>query len=190
MATKLLEEALDSAREIGHRYAEIIVLNNLGEAQVGLGDYKDAEANLEQSLSMAKRVGWGGQSDTSRLLAEAYLGQGKTVAAIVAARSALSLGQESGVQEDIAGAWRTLGHILANTNTSDTLHIQEEVVDAPICFKRSLDIYTETKMAGERARTLHAWGEYEQAHGNPEQGEAMHQQAHAIFEELGMTTPD
>jgi class 3 adenylate cyclase/predicted ATPase len=189
-AKQLFEEALASAREIGHRYAEIIVLNNLGAAQVGLGDYEAAEANLEQSLSMAKRVGWGGRSDTSRLLAEAYLGQGKTAAALVAARSALILGQGSGAQEDIAGAWRTLGHILAHPRTSDALHIQEETVDAPMCFERSLDIYTETKMAGERARTLHAWGEYEQAHGDSTRGAAMHQEAHTIFEELGMETID
>ncbi len=187
-AESIFLQALTSAREIGHRYAEIIVLNNLGEAQVGLGKYAAAENSLEQSLTMAEKVGFGRISETSRLLAEAYLGQGKAEAAVEAARSALALGQESGMQEDIAGAWRTLGRVLAHPAAPDALRIgDDEALDSPACFERSLRIYTEAKMAGERARTLHAWGEYERAHGDPARGEAMHHEAHDIFEELGIT---
>jgi len=186
-AEQLLEQALTSAREIGHRYAEIVALNNLGEAQVGLEQYAAAESNLEQSLAMAEKIGWGRMADTSRLLAAAYLGQGKVAAALNAARSALALGQGSGMQEDIASAWRTLGCILANPAAPDGLRIDAESVDAPACFKRSLDIYTETQMAGERARTLHAWSAYERAHGDPIHGAALQRAAHAMFAELGMT---
>ena len=187
-AADLFSQALDSANKIGLRYAEIVVLNNLGEAQVGLENYTAAQENLEQSLDMAEKVGWGRMSDTSRLLAEAYLGQDKIDAAMEAARSALALGQESGMQEDIAGAWRTLGRILTHPEAPDTLSISEgeETLDAPACFERSLGIYTEAKMAGERARTLHAWAEYERIHGDPDRGEAMHQEAHDIFKDLGM----
>jgi hypothetical protein len=41
-------------------------------------------------------------------------------------------------------------------------------------------------MDSERARTLHDWGCYEGRTGDPEQGQQKMDEAHAIFERLGM----
>jgi len=186
-ATVLYQKALHIACEIGHHHAEIVVSSNLGGARVGLGEYRAAEADLRQAIEMAEAVGWGGLSETYRFLAQACLGQNKVVEALGAAQRALELGQETELQEDIGGAWRVLGMVLAVDGSPDAITIGEEHLDAAGCFEQSLKIFVETGMAGERARTLRAWARYEMARGDREKGESMWQEAREIFTRLGLS---
>jgi class 3 adenylate cyclase/tetratricopeptide (TPR) repeat protein len=185
-AVTLLQDALTIAREIGHRHAEIIVLNNLGEAYTGLRNYQAAETHLAQAIQMAEAAGWGELSETYRLLAEACLEQGKLAEASLAAQRALEEGQASEFQEGIAGAWRALGMVMAADEPPGSMELGSETLDAAACFARSLAIFAESGMEGERARTLRAWAEHEIEKGDRSKGQEMAEQARQIFERLGV----
>ncbi|OGO45227.1 MAG: hypothetical protein A2W37_03725 [Chloroflexi bacterium RBG_16_63_12] len=183
------QEALNIAREIGDRDAELVFLSNLGAAGVRLGDYPSAEAYLRQVIRMAGDTGASVLSDSYSYLAETCLGQGKVEEALSAARRALTLGQEAGVQESIAAAWRALGSAAARS--PEPVSIVEKA-EAPLqhysaveCFAESLRICTEKGMEGERAKTLRAWARYELEQGDHEKGAAMWQEARETFARLG-----
>jgi predicted ATPase/class 3 adenylate cyclase len=185
-AAALYQEALTIAREIGHRHAEIVVFSNLGGARVGLGEYEAAEADLLEAIEMAEAVGWGGLAETYRFLAQARLGQGRATEALEAARRALELGQGTGLQEDIGEAWRVLGMVLTAAPSPGSITVGEDTLDAAACFARSLEIFTETGMEGEQARTLRAWARYEMERGDRDRGERMWQEAREVFARLGI----
>lgn len=194
------QEALSIAREIGERDGEIVFLSNLGEVRLRLGEYQAAEADLRQVIEMAGAANSEGLSDTYQILAEACLGQGKIEEALTAARQALTLGREAGVQAFIGGAWRTLGVVVAHPDfrarladfklhevfphlKPDIEHLQSE---ATVCFVESLRICKEMGMEGEQARTLREWARYELAQGDPVRGAAMWQEARDLFARLGV----
>ena len=165
-----------------------MTLGNLGGARVGLGEYVAAEADLRQSLAMVGTAGNRGLSETYRFLAEACLGQGKVTEALEAAQRALASGQETNMQEGIGGAWRTLGKVLemrdGKLDKGTAPNLQHPT--SSFCFAESLRIFTESGMEAERARTLRDWARYELAHGDQARGEAMWQEARAIFERLNL----
>ena len=187
-AAPIYREALEVARELGHRQGEIVMLNNLGGAKVGLEEYGAAEADLRQAIEMAEAVGWGGLSESYRFLAQACLGQGKVNEALEWAERALELGQEMEVQEDIGRAWRVLGQILRRCSGQviAASSVPEGDPDIADCFARSLEVFTETGMEGERARTLRAWARYEMEHGDSERGAEMLEEARRIRGRLGV----
>jgi hypothetical protein len=159
-------------------------LSNLGGARIGLGDDSAAETDLRHVIEMAGATRFYALSETYYFLAEALLGQGKTVEALEAAQHALVLGQETGNPEYIGGAWRTLGLVAAHLN--DSITIDTKALDTGACFAESLRVWTETGMEAERARTLRAWARYEQERGMREHGHAMMKEAREIFTRLGM----
>ncbi|MBN1886908.1 MAG: tetratricopeptide repeat protein [Thermoflexales bacterium] len=185
-AVTLLQDALSIAREIGNRQGEIIVLNNLGEAHTGLRDYQAAETHLVQAIHMAEAAGWGGRSESYCTLSQVLMGQGKSAEAFIAAQQALQLGQESGGQEDVAGAWRALGLVLVANESPGSMKLGDETLDAAACFAKSLQIFTETGMEGERARTLRAWAAYEIEKGDRSRGQERLQEAQEILDRLGV----
>jgi tetratricopeptide (TPR) repeat protein len=178
------QAALATAREIGDRFGEILALNNLGGARAGLGEYEAAEADLRQVIEMAGATGWVNLSEAYRFLAKAYVEQAKIEEALEAGLRALALGQEVGVQEFIAAAWRTLGRVAALLPAP--LVIGDQAYDAAACFAESVRICTETGMQGERAHALRLWAAYEIEHGDYERGAAMWHEARDIFVRLGV----
>jgi len=185
-AAAFLHEALSIVQGIGHRFGEIVILHNLAGVWVKLAKYQAAETELRRVISVAESVGWSDLSATYDFLAQAYLGQGKASEALAAAVRALELGQESELQEDIGKAWRALGMVLADALAPESIAIREEMLDARVCFARGLQIFTETGMEDERARTLQAWAKYEIERGDREQGEGMEQEAREILAQLGI----
>jgi class 3 adenylate cyclase/predicted ATPase len=179
------QAALATAREIGDRFGEILALSNLGGARAGLGEYEAAEADLRQVIEMAGATGWVNLSEAYRFLAKAYVEQSKIDEALEAGLRALALGQEVGVQEFIAAAWRTLGRIAARLPTP--LVIGDQTYDATACFAESVRICTETGMQGERAHALRRWAAYEMEQGDYERGAAMWREARDIFARLGVS---
>ncbi len=178
------QAALATAREIGDRFGEILALSNLGGARAGLGEYEAAEADLRRVIDMAGATGWVNLSETYRFLAKAYVEQAKIEEALEAGLRALQLGQEVGVQEFIAAAWRTLGRVVAHLPAP--LAIGEQTYNAATCFAESVRICTETGMQGERAQALRLWAAYEMEQGDYERGVAMWHEARDIFARLGV----
>jgi tetratricopeptide (TPR) repeat protein len=80
------EEALAIFRETGERTCELPGLGNLAGAQIGLGDYAAAAANLRQAIAWAGPAGHFALSMIYCYLAESLCGQGKTADALEAAR--------------------------------------------------------------------------------------------------------
>ncbi len=127
-AVRLYQEALAIARGIGEHTGQIICLNNLGGARLGLGDYAAAEADLRQVISMAGPSAYQVLVETYSFLATACLGQGKVSEALEAARRALALGQRTENHELSAEAWRTLGLVAARL--TEPVVIEEQAFDA------------------------------------------------------------
>ncbi len=181
-AIAIFKEALTIAREIGDRHSEMLCLSNLGGMQIGMQDYHAAEVSLHQAIHIAESVGIK-FPEAHSFLAEAYLGRGRLQDALTVARRALALAQAT--QEDVAGAWRALGKVVAQL--PDPIVIGEERYDAAACFAEALRVFTAMGAAGERARTLRTWAKHELAHGDREHGLTMWQEAREIFERLGMS---
>lgn len=178
------EEALAIAREIGDRSGELTYLGNLGAARIGLEDYVAAEKDLREVIEMAGEAEYFGLAGIYRPLAEAYLGQGKIAEALEAATRSLALGQETGNQEYIGSAWRTLGMVAARS--SDSITVNANSCDAGACFVESLRVFTEMGAEAERARTLREWARDELRRGEQMRGRELWHEAQEIFARLGM----
>lgn len=199
-ATVLYREALAVQREIGNRGGEMLVLCNLGGAQVGLGEFGEAEADLRQVLRMAET--------TDRLmflpqtyiyLSRACLGQNKVAEALQAACYALTLAKEMQHQEHMASAWQVLGNGAAHPdaiNAAKMLETEENstfpdqcrarIEEPAACFAESIRILTALGIEGEHARVLRDWARYEMRRGNCGEGELLWHKAHDIFARLNM----
>ena len=186
-AAAIFHEALSIVQDIGHRFGEIVILNNLGGVWVDMRQYQAAETDLKRVIEIAEGVGWGDLSATYDFLAQAHLGQGKVDEALEAARQALALGQETELPEDISTAWRVLGMALADRAAPESITIDEETLDARVCFTKSLEIFCEAGMEADQAQTLRAWAAYEIGEGDRKRGEELKQEAEDICERLGIT---
>ncbi len=189
-AVDLCQESLSTAREIGHRHAEIVVLSNLGSAWNGLENYEAAEANLRQAVAIAKAVNWQGFAEIYAFLAEACIGQGKVEEAREAALQALSLAQESVVQEEMGRAWRALALVLSSPQAPEYITVDGEVVSVETCFERSLKIFEAMGMEIEQARILRDWAKYTLAQGDRARAQTLWQTACEHFAGLGMDVDD
>lgn len=178
-------EALSIAREIGNKTEQLVCLNNLAGALVGLADYAAAETHLRQVIANAGDAGYYALSETHRFLAEACLGQGNVTEAYGAAERALALGEETESRDFIGWAWRALGMVAARLGEPDTA-AGARVYKAGDCFAESLRVFTEIGMEAEVARTLCEWSRHEGEHGDEARAREMRAEAHTIFKRLGM----
>ncbi|MBA3531554.1 MAG: tetratricopeptide repeat protein [Ardenticatenales bacterium] len=183
-AAELYREAFTIAQQIGYRDLEMVLLGNLGEVHVELGEFELAEQLLQKAIKSAEQD-WFGLAEAYRCLAEVYLGQNRLPEAAASAEQALQLAQSSGVEDDCGRAWRARGRIAIEQRRRP---IAGSAIPEPaMCFKRSLELFTEAEMEAEQARTLRVWAEYEsEAQEEPGRGEIMRQQARAIFIRLGL----
>ena len=187
LASEFYREALDIARDLGNLNMVRLVRSNLGGALVGLKAYEAAVAELEDLLSYPS-LNWRILSEIYRFLAEARLGQGKLKLALEAARQALALGQNTNnVPYDVGRAWRVLGQLAAHMDQSIRVSdLDTQLYDAPTCFAKSIEIFTQIEVPRDRAMALWNWADYEMLHGNLSAGNQMRQIARSIFEELNL----
>ena len=181
------QESLDICREIGHEAGEAILNSNLGAARLGLDDYAGAETNLRQAISAAGATHFT-LAETYSFLAEACLRQGKHAESEDAVRRALDLAYEQQSPLMLGQAWRALGMLLADTVPPRAFTVAPS--DSPIscpaaCFAKSHDIFQQSDMIGEQARTLRAWAVYLFAHKKCRQAEARWQSARRLFASIG-----
>jgi tetratricopeptide (TPR) repeat protein len=178
-------EALRIAREIGLRDAEMLYQSNLGGASLHLGDLQAAEDHLSQVITTAQSVGFGQLSETYRFRAETRLARKQPDLAREDALKAITLAREVESPEFLSAGWRAIGEVAAAVRFP--LQLDDKPYDAPAAFAESLRISEESKMEGERARTLKAWAAYEQSLGNLERGATLRQEARDIFSRIGAT---
>lgn len=183
------QEALQASREMGHRDGELMFLGNVGEARTRLADYALAEMDLREIIKMEAAAGSRSRAVTYTILAEALLGQGQTALALDAAQEALEMQRRAGDQALLAATWRVLGQIAARLGES--LSIPDAETDNTInysaveCFAESIRICQEWNIEGERARTLHAWANFEIQNGNYDEGVIKWLAAQELFAQLG-----
>jgi class 3 adenylate cyclase/tetratricopeptide (TPR) repeat protein len=176
------QEALTNAREAGHRPEQILCLSNLAGAHLGLRDFAAAERLLRESIDLAGPTGYHVLPEAYRFLAEACLGQSKDDEALEAALLALTLSRDES-PDHLGHAWRVLGRVAARVGE---VELGGETWTPVRCFEESMNVFEHAGMDSERARTLHDWGCYEGRTGDPERGQQKMDEAHAIFERLGM----
>ena len=183
------QNALDIARDIGNRDGEILFLTNRGGDQVALGNYAAAQTDLIQAIRLAGITGSWCMPITFNYHAEALLGLERYDEALYSAQQALVLGEEDKTPEYIGMAWRTLGMI--SERKGAPIHLWLRGQDEPLdyfpdeCFAKSVDIFTDAEIEGERARTLREWAKFEIRRNNQERGIRLWEEARSIFEKLG-----
>jgi tetratricopeptide (TPR) repeat protein len=176
------QEALMIAREAGHRPEQILCLSNLAGAHLGLGEFAEAERLLRESIQLAGPTGYHVLPEAYRFLAEACLGQAKNDEALEAALLALTLSRDEN-PDHLGNAWRVLGCVAARVGA---VEFGGETWTAVGCFEESLKVFASAGMDSERARILHDWGRYECETGDVEKAQEKLDEAHSIFERLGM----
>jgi class 3 adenylate cyclase/predicted ATPase len=180
--------ALEIARDIGNRDGEIYILSNRGIEQVALKNYAAAQSDLLQVIQLTGITGSWFLSNTYNYYAEALLGLGQFENATFAAQQGLAQSVEDGSPENIGGAWRALGLVAGKTGKAIRIKEKETEAadyDAQACFAKSEQIFAESEINGERARTLREWARYEFEMGNRDQALEMWQKAREIFATLG-----
>ena len=190
-AVELYDQALTLARQIGHRESELIYLSNLSGARLGLGLFEQVELDLRNVIAQTLTPNTCTLSEVYAFLSEACLGQDKLAEASEAAHKALDLARESENSLNLGGAWRALGRVRVRALncphlSQDDSDDAEERSPAPaLCFAESLRIFRHMNAAGEQARTLHVWGEFEIGQGQFDHGREMLQEARTIFLKQG-----
>ncbi|HLO17007.1 MAG TPA: adenylate/guanylate cyclase domain-containing protein [Anaerolineales bacterium] len=181
--------ALEIARDIGNRDGETYILSNRGIEQVALKNYAAAEYDLRQVIQLTGINGSWFLANTYNYYAEALLGLDRFEEALFAARQGLAQSIENSSPENIGGAWRALGLVAARIGTSikikDRQTWQSVAYDARDCFAKSEEIFAESEIHGERARTLREWSRYARKTGDQELAAKMWQEARDIFAKLG-----
>jgi tetratricopeptide (TPR) repeat protein len=178
------KEALEISREIGNKSSEILILSNMGGAMVVSSDYEKAQTCLQEVIEMIGDSEHFVLPETLQFLAEALHAQNKNAEALRAATKSLELSQKAENQAIIANAWRVLGLIAANLGKD--LTINEESMNAAECFGKSLQIFSETKMEADTARTLRDFAHFEKKRGNISKSQNMMHEAKDIFTRLEM----
>ena len=126
-AAGFYEQALAIARQIGHRESELIYLNNLSGARLGLQHFAQAETDLRRSSARPPAPNCCILAETFAFLSEACLGQGKLAEAFEAAQKAIHLARESESPLYLGEAWRALGRIGAAVAKSRSQTADSEV---------------------------------------------------------------
>ena len=183
-AVALYQKALEIMEEFGDQDWKLLNLFSLGAAQVGLGEYAEAENYLGEVLEMTEGSGWLGLSLVYYFLAEAYLGQGQLKYAEKAAQEAMDLGIQTGAKENLGAAWRALGKVASKKGKP--VEVAGESLPSEECFARSAEIFREVGAYDELALTLRPWARHELEKGDKENGEKMWQEAKEIFQRLDM----
>jgi hypothetical protein len=109
----------------------------------------------------------------------------------------LELARQQQRPEFSGAAWRVLGLVAAQIEGTPAASATApatapggtstaETSDAVACFAESARIFAEVQDEAERARTLRAWARYEIDRGRRERGQALWQEARALFARMGM----
>jgi serine/threonine protein kinase/tetratricopeptide (TPR) repeat protein len=185
-AYRRYQEALNLIHRTGMRDQHMLFLSNLGGVEVRRGNYAEALKHLETVIEMATHTPFGQLSETYRFLAEALIAQRKPQEALTAAQTAMTLAENSGSPDLLAGAWRVLGQVASRLKQAiKPMADSVDEVSAHTCFEKSETIYQENGMSGDRARTLREWARHEFDYGDQKEGKLLWDEAKVLFRQVG-----
>jgi class 3 adenylate cyclase/tetratricopeptide (TPR) repeat protein len=188
-AARFFREALIISRDLERSDLEMICLSHLAWTQVEEGMYLEADANLVEVIRNINDTEYDLLAETRRLMALSALAQNHFPEAVRYGLLALEHAHQGKSNEQIGAVWRVLGRIAAYANSQmgqRTLQIEGKGWDAHSCYAASLQAFIEIGAAGEQARTVREWAEYEIQQGSPREGARLWQEARSLFERLGM----
>jgi len=173
-----IERAEARAAELEDRSAEVFLENAWGQYRMARGAFEDAEEKLRRAVSLASTPV---QRVTIRLnLAETLLARGRSLDAGEEAREAEREALAAGVVPKLPEVYRLLGRIAAARGHGEAF----------VLFERALKVVRERNLpAVERALTLQAYAEWEEARENREVAKTLRNEAHEIYAELGIEHP-
>ncbi|MCH7856722.1 MAG: tetratricopeptide repeat protein, partial [Gemmatimonadetes bacterium] len=171
-----LQEASDSAEQIGDETAAPFLENAWGQLRMASGSFTEAEPHFRRGLSEAADAG---ARVTIRLnLAEALLAQDRTLEATEEAREAEREALASGIVPKLPEVYRILGRIVS----------AQDNPDAFVFFERALDIVRERRLpALEEALTLQAYAESEARRGEDDAAQELRERMTQRYRALGMS---
>lgn len=189
-------QALTIAREIGNLEDESMYLAGLGSALAGVGEFEQAEAVLREAASRAAEQ----REKSSLTYASLFLGetlarQGRPAEAMEEAWHALAMARTTGLRDVEAGAWRLLGEVMSQGDTTAAgepisaaapVAPGDERLTPEACFRKSLDMCAEMGAEAERARTLAAWARYALECGDVAHADELFQEAREILAGVGI----
>lgn len=157
----------------------------------------EAESAFNRASSQAAEAGQAVTEAAARVgLARVLLVRGKqveardlAVAGLEEARLQVVLWQGIAAEKVAGTAWWVLGQLATQLPPEELPNIvEEEEYDAATCFAESLAVWEHVGggVTWERARTLRDWSTLLLQQGDFERGEAMRQEATALFARLGM----
>lgn len=193
-AAGYFHEAMLITRELGYYDLELVCLNHLAGAQVGLEDYAQAEAGLREVLRRVGSASWFMQAEVYRNLAAALVGLKRCDEALSAGLQALELARQGRSNENIGRAWRVLGRVASaleerecqNGEPQRSVMVDGRQCSAQDCYAASLQVFVEMGAASEQARTVRDWAADELRSGDHAEGQRLWQEARDLFVRLGL----
>jgi tetratricopeptide (TPR) repeat protein len=193
-AAGYFHEAMLITRELGYYDLELVCLNHLAGAQVGLEDYAPAEAGLREVLRRVGSGSWFMQAEVYHNLAAALVGQKRCDEALAAGLQALDLARQGRSNENIGRAWRVLGRVASALEEMErqtgepqrSVMVDGRQCSAQDCYAASLQVFVEMGAASEQARTVRGWAADELRSGDHAEGQRLWQEARDLFVRLGL----
>ena len=171
------QQALEAYRSIGYRLGQVEALYDLGVVQRDTGNYQAAAASHQQALKLFRHLGYRlGEARALNGLGVVQQETGDYVAAAASHQQALSLFRDFGHQLGEAEALNCLGELSSRTSAT---HLAREH------HTRALAIASDFGVPLEEARALEGIGQAHLRDGNCGDGEALLQQALAIYQRIG-----
>jgi DNA-binding SARP family transcriptional activator len=171
------QTALHIARQMGDLAAQAQAYNNLGGAQIRLGQFAEALDHHQESLAIRRKLGdRRGQGASLSNLGLIHERHGRYEEAMACQQESLAILRELG---DRRGQAATLG------NLGVVYQRQGRYEEAMACQQESLAIFRELGDRLGHAESLNDLGVVYQRHGQYGRALACHQESVAIFRELG-----
>ncbi len=176
---------LEQARAIADRRAECVLLNNIGEALVGVSELADAEVSLQAARDLANELDdRRTAADIERNLGLLALKRGSAEAKETLLR-AFELAEKYGGVEAIGLAHRALGQLRAQTLFDAD---GDQAGDASASFLKSIEVFRENGNEPEAARSLIALGTYLLERGDRDGAKTRFREARTSLRKVGLLT--
>ncbi|MGE5184997.1 MAG: ATP-binding protein [Acidobacteriota bacterium] len=184
--------ALPEAETIGALPLAALVLTNLGELALSEGKLDEAKSRLENALEIIEDIEDRGlESECCRHLATLERLQGQPQAARELAERALEVAKRSGLREQEARAYLTLGEVLSTSlyDAGDAIDEPGAPQDAAVAYGKAVEVLRSIHHEAALGKALVAFGRYKAEIGALGEGKNMLRDAIAVFTKLGLAKP-
>ncbi len=186
------EHGLEKANEAGDRELQGVLQTNLGEARLGLGHDREAEALLQSALEATQEVGdRRTMVATLRNQATMYAVRKRFERAIRVGEEAVQVAEALDAKQPLGAALVALGNIYADMNrvpaTADTAAALGSDTDqrANECFFRAVGYFEEMGDVRGLSRGLESYGRFLTDRGVVNKGRRLMQRAQELRQGIG-----